>query len=65
MGTKGGKKSSKNIPVPEIADILEEDETVIRQIYDLFQEHPDWDDKQICDELAILRSCSRAETTGK
>ncbi len=56
------KKSSKNIPVPEMADMLEEDETAIRQIYDLLQEHPDWEDKQICDELAALRSCSGAET---
>lgn len=59
------KKSSKNIPVLEIADMLEEDETVIRQIYDLLQEHPDWDDKQICDELAALRSCSVVEATAE
>ena len=59
------KKSSKNIPVLEIADMLEEDETVIRQIYDRLQEHPDWDDKQICDELAVLRSCSVVEATAE
>lgn len=59
------KKSSKNIPVLEIADMLEEDETVIRQIYDLLQEHPDWEDKQICDELAALRSCSVVEATAE
>jgi len=59
------KKSSKNIPVPEMADMLEEDETAIRQIYDLLQEHPDWEDKQICDELAALRSCSVVEATAE
>lgn len=45
------KKAAKNMSVSEIADLLEEDESVIRQIYGLLKEHPDWDDKRICDEL--------------
>ena len=45
------KKAAKKISVPEIADMLEEEEAVIRQIFDLLQEHPDWDDKKICDSL--------------
>ena len=45
------KKAAKNMSVSEIADLLEEDESVIRQIYGLLKEHPDWGDKRICDEL--------------
>ena len=54
------KKAAKNMSVPEIADILEEEETVIRQIYDLLREHPDWDDRKVCD-AALMAGGNSAE----
>ena len=45
------KKIHKNMPPKEIADILEEEETVIAPICDLIQGHPEWDDERICFNL--------------
>lgn len=45
------KKRNKNKPVKEIADMLEEEISVIAPVFALLQTHPDWDDEEICKEL--------------
>ncbi len=45
------KKVSKNVSPEETAALLEEDTTLIRQIHDLIQAHPEWDDERICQEI--------------
>lgn len=45
------KKIRKNMSIAVIAEILEEEVSVITPIYDLLQAHPDWDDEKISNEL--------------
>ncbi len=49
------KKMAKDIPAGEIADILEEDLTLILRIYDSLQKHPEWTDEEICHALGLVR----------
>ncbi len=49
------KKLHKRMPMEEIADMLEEEEAVVRPIYEMLQSHADWDDERICRELAASR----------
>lgn len=42
---------NNNKPVKEIADMLEEEISVIAPVFALLQTHPDWDDEEICKEL--------------
>lgn len=50
------KKLRKKMPIEEIADMLEEEETVIAPICDLIQGHSDWDDERICRELTASQN---------
>lgn len=46
------KKFEKQIPVAEVADMLEEDETFIQQIYDVAQAYAtDYDANKIYDQM--------------
>ena len=45
------KKRNKNRSVKEIADMLEEEISVIAPVFALLQAHPDWDDEEIYKEL--------------
>lgn len=49
------KKLHKRIEINEIADMLEEEAAVIEPIYELLQNHAEWDDERICRELAASR----------
>ena len=49
------KKLHKRIEINEIADMLEEEAAVIEPIYELLQNHDEWDDERICRELAASR----------
>lgn len=49
------KKLHKRIEINEIADMLEEEAAVIELIYELLQNHAEWDDERICRELAASR----------
>lgn len=41
------KKVTRNMSAEEIADMLEEDLTLIVRICNTLKEHPDWNDEQI------------------
>ena len=45
------KNMKKGKPVSEIAEILDEDETVIRQIFICHEEHPEWTADQIATRI--------------
>ena len=45
------KKVQKKLSIEDIADMLEEEASVIKPIYDLLQSHADWEDERICSEL--------------
>lgn len=44
-------KHSKNVTPEDCADMLEEDVNLIKKIYTLITDHPDWDDSKICKEI--------------
>ncbi len=50
------KNMKKGKPVSEIAEILDEDETVIRQIFICHEEHPDWTSDQIAKLFIKMKS---------
>ncbi len=58
------KKLHKRMPMEEIADMLEEEEAVVRPIYEMLQSHADWDDERICRELAASREDAVAAEQG-
>ena len=41
----------KGKPISEIAEILDEDETLIRQIFICHEEHPEWTSDQIATRI--------------
>lgn len=45
------KNMKKGKPISEIAEILDEDETVIRQIFSCHEEHPEWTADQIATRI--------------
>ncbi|WP_278841528.1 hypothetical protein [Holdemania filiformis] len=45
------KNMKKGKPISEIAEILDEDETVIRQIFICHEEHPEWTADQIATRI--------------
>ena len=45
------KNMKKDRPISEIAEILDEDETLIRQIFICHEEHPDWTSDQIATRI--------------
>ena len=45
------KNVKKGKSVPEIAEILDEDETLIRQIFICHEEHPEWTADQIATRI--------------
>ncbi len=47
------KKAAKNISIEACAEMLEEDVSVIRRIYDLLKAHPEWNERRIFAELNI------------
>lgn len=49
------KKVEKNMSIEEIADILEEQVSLVEKIYDLILNYPDWDDERIYVELKAER----------
>lgn len=53
------KNMKKGKPVSEIAEILDEDETVIRQIFICYEEHPEWTGDQILKKLMSNTSHKR------
>ena len=50
------KNMKKGKPVSEIAEILDEDETLIRQIFICHEEHPDWTADQIAKLFIKMKS---------
>lgn len=46
------RKVTKGISAEECADMLEEELTTVRHLYDLLKEHPDWDDSMIYTEAS-------------
>ena len=50
------KNMKKGKPISEIAEILDEDETVIRQIFICHEEHPDWTADQIAKLFIKMKS---------
>ena len=50
------KNMKKGKPVSEIAEILDEDETVIRQIFICHEEHPEWTADQIAKLFIKMKS---------
>lgn len=44
------KKMKKNMAVQEIAEWLEEEPATIECLYHILEEHPEWDDEDICTE---------------
>ena len=46
-----GRMLKKDISAEDTADMLEEPVELIRQIYDTFQNHPDWSDEEVYLEL--------------
>ena len=56
------KKLSKNIPLEETADMLEEETAAIAPIYDLLKSHPDWEDERIC--AGLVKPESQAPERG-
>lgn len=58
------KKLYKRMPMEEIADMLEEEEAVVRPIYEMLQSHADWDDERICRELVAFRENAVAAEQG-
>ena len=53
------KNVKKGKPISEIAEILDEDETVIRQIFICYEEHPEWTGDQILKKLMSNTSHKR------
>ena len=45
------KKAAKGRSPEEIAEMLEEDVSRIREICELLKDHPQWSDEKICEEL--------------
>ena len=50
------KNMKKGKPISEIAEILDEDETVIRQIFICHEEHPEWTADQIAKLFIKMKS---------
>ena len=50
------KNMKKGKPISEIAEILDEDETLIRQIFICHEEHPDWTADQIAKLFIKMKS---------
>ena len=50
------KNVKKGKSISEIAEILDEDETVIRQIFICHEEHPDWTSDQIAKLFIKMKS---------
>ena len=50
------KNVKKGKPISEIAEILDEDETVIRQIFICYEEHPEWTADQIAKLFIKMKS---------
>lgn len=46
------KKKIKGISVEECAKMLEECPDIIQQLYQMMEQHPDWEDKQFCEKLS-------------
>ena len=53
------KNMKKGKSISEIAEILDEDETVIRQIFICYEEHPEWTGDQILKKLMSNTSHKR------
>lgn len=53
------KKKSKNLLIRETANMLEEDEGFVAKIYEILQDHPDWDEEQIWEKLQGESNSSR------
>ncbi|MCI9142647.1 MAG: hypothetical protein HFH87_08505 [Lachnospiraceae bacterium] len=45
------KKAAKGMSPKEIADIFEEEYSLVSQIYNVMEHHPDWDDERIRESL--------------
>ena len=50
------KNMKKGKPISEIAEILDEDESVIRQIFICHEEHPEWTADQIAKLFIKMKS---------
>lgn len=49
------KKAAKGKSPEEIAEMLEEDVSRIREICELLKDHPQWSDEKICEELKVIK----------
>ncbi|MCI9143350.1 MAG: hypothetical protein HFH87_12145 [Lachnospiraceae bacterium] len=49
------KKAAKDKSPEEIAEMLEEDVSRIREICELLKDHPQWSDEKICEELKAIK----------
>ena len=49
------KKTAKGKSPEEIAEMLEEDVSRIREICELLKDHPQWSDEKICEELKVIK----------
>lgn len=45
------KKKMKGISAEDCAEMLEESPDMIRKLYQMIEQHPDWNDEQFCKEL--------------
>ena len=46
------KKKMKGISAEDCAEMLEESPDMIRKLYQMIEQHPDWNDEQFCKELS-------------
>ena len=49
------KKTVKGKSPEEIAEMLEEDISWIREICEMLKDHPEWSDERICEELKTIK----------
>ena len=45
------KKAAKGMSPEEIADIFEEEYSLVSQIYNVMEHHPDWNDEKIRESM--------------